>query len=653
MPQMRQIPRMKMMPPLLISLSLALTTLPGMAPAQTETDAALRLALNESGRRNWDRAAELAAGATATGADIIEWQRLRAGEGTLTEIEAFLARRADWPGLALLREKAETAVARSTSPARVLAFFGDRLPATTGGSLAVIAALTASGRAAEAEAEARRAFTTLPMTAAEQARLLALYPGLSGLIDTRLQAMLWAGEAEEAARLVPQASPGWAALAEARLALMARREGVNDLVKAVPADLADHPLLAHARMDWRIYRDLWPEATQVMLDQKDLGQPEKWAKRRAQLARHLLRDAQPKTAYRIAADHRLTDGADYADLEFLAGFIALRHLGDARTALGHFRHLEAAVATPISTSRALYWQGRALEAAGDPAAREAYVRAAAHQTAYYGQLAAEKLGLSLEAGLITAKGRAKWHERDFARSSVLEAGLLLLKANEPAQARRFFLHLGESQSDSDLAALADLALSLNQTHIAVLLAKQAAERGVILPDAYFPVPDHLIPTEGLAVSRAFALAIARRESEFDIAAQSKAGARGLMQLMPETAERTARGLGLEFALSRLTTDPAYNATLGSAFLARLVEEFGPSVALVASGYNAGPGRPRRWIAEMGDPRSAAVDIVDWVEMIPISETRTYVMRVSESLVIYRAKLRGVAGPIRLTAELKG
>ena len=267
-------------------------------------------------------------------------------------------------------------------------------------------------------------------------------------------------------------------------------------------------------------------------------------------------------------------------------------------------------------------------------------------------MAAEKLGLSLDQTLISPQGRAKWHERPFARSSVLEAGLLLLKAGEPAQAKRFFLHLGESQTDGDLAALADLALTLNQPHIAVLLAKQAAERGVILPDAYYPVPD-LIPAEGLAVSRAFALAISRRESEFDIAAQSHAGARGLMQLMPETAERTARGLGLDFALSRLTTDPAFNATLGSAYLAKLVEEFGPSVALVASGYNAGPGRPRRWITEFGDPRSAAVDIVDWVEMIPISETRTYVMRVSESRVIYRAKLRGVAGPVRLTSELKG
>ncbi|WP_291240517.1 lytic transglycosylase domain-containing protein [Gemmobacter sp.] len=646
---MRQIPRMKMLAPLLIGLSLSL---PAPVLAQTDAASALRLALNEAGRKNWDRAAALAMGSSSVGADLIQWQRLRAGEGTLTEYEDFLARRPDWPGLALLREKGEIAVARSTTPARVLAFFGDRLPRTAGGALAVIQALAASGRAAEAEAEARRAFTDLPLSDAEQAALLAQFPGLAALADTRLEAMLWEGETAEARRVLPLASPGMAALARARLALIARAEGVNELVKAVPPTLADHPLLAHARMDWRIYRDLWPEAADLMLAQADLGRPEAWAKRRAQLARHLLRDAEPRQAYRIAASHQLREGANYADLEFLAGFIALRSLNDPATALTHFRHLEAAVATPISVSRALYWQGQALEAMGDPAARDHYTRAARHQTAYYGQLAAEKLGLTLDTALITPQSRARWQDRPFARSSVLEAGLLLLKAGEPAQAKRFFLHLGESQSDSDLAALADLALTLNQPHIAVLLAKQAAERGVILPDAYYPMPD-LIPSEGLAVSRAFALAISRRESEFDIAAQSTAGARGLMQLMPETAERMARGLGLDFTLARLTTDPQFNATLGSAYLAKLVEEFGPSVALVASGYNAGPGRPRRWITEFGDPRSAAVDIVDWVEMIPISETRTYVMRVSESLVIYRAKLRGVAGPIRLTAELKG
>ncbi len=162
----------------------------------------------------------------------------------------------------------------------------------------------------------------------------------------------------------------------------------------------------------------------------------------------------------------------------------------------------------------------------------------------------------------------------------------------------------------------------------------------------------LVP-DGLSVSRAFSLAIARRESEFEPAARSSADARGLMQLLPGTAKMMASKLSLPYEAARLTSDPGYNAKLGSAYLAELVAEFGPSIALVASGYNAGPGRPRRWIAEYGDPRSASVDVVDWVESIPFAETRTYVMRVVEGVILYRAKLRGSPGPVKVTSELKG
>lgn len=202
-----------------------------------------------------------------------------------------------------------------------------------------------------------------------------------------------------------------------------------------------------------------------------------------------------------------------------------------------------------------------------------------------------------------------------------------------------------------MARLAAAASDLGEPHIALTIAKAAAEQGIILPFAYFPAPA-LVP-DGLKVSRALALAIARRESEFDPAARSHANARGLMQLLPETGARMARELGLEFSEGRLIEDPALNVVLGAAYLARMVEEFGPSVALIASGYNAGPNRPRRWIEEYGDPRKPQTDVVDWVEMIPFAETRTYVMRVAEALVIYRARLRGESGAIRLIEELKG
>ncbi len=639
-----------------------LTTLAFLAFALLSTAAAadevsaLRAALDASARADWPTALAAANDAGAVGRDIIEWQRLREGDGLLGDYEGFLARRPDWPGLSLLKKKGEIAVARSTDPARVLAYFGTDLPTSAAGALAEVQALLAQGRTDEAQARARWAWVNLSFDAGQEAALLTLAPQDAAAHQARLDRLLWENKISESKRMLPRVSADWVALAQARLALKARAEGVTALVAAVPAALKNNAGLAYARFDWRVAKDLNPDAAALILERSTsaeaLGNPEAWADRRASFARTLLRSGEPKTAYKIAARHYLTSGSDYADLEFLAGFIALRHLGDAKTALKHFAHLEAAVSTPISASRALYWQGRAHEAMGArDAATAEYRGAAKYQTAYYGQLAAERLGLSLDAALLDTNRPADWRGASFARSSVLEAALLLLRAGDLAQGKRFILHLAEGLDASELAQLADLTLTINQPHIAVLIGKQAAERNIILPRAYFPLTE-MVP-DGLAVSRALALSIARRESEFDPSARSHAGARGLMQVMPATAEHMAPKLGLEFNAGKLTSDPAYNAAMGSGYLRQLVDEFGPSIALVASGYNAGPGRPRRWITEFGDPRRPDVDVIDWVETIPFSETRTYVMRVSESVVIYRAKLRGSAGPVRLTAELKG
>jgi soluble lytic murein transglycosylase len=319
----------------------------------------------------------------------------------------------------------------------------------------------------------------------------------------------------------------------------------------------------------------------------------------------------------------------------------------------HFGHLRTAVETPISVARAEYWMGRALEAKGDKAgAKTAYKAAAQNQTAFYGLMAAEKLDLSLDPALVDAgKPQAGWKTAGFAGSSVLAAGRALAAAGDRTLAKRFFLHLADSLNGKELEQLADLALRMEEPHIALLVAKAAAERGLILARSYYPVPD-MVP-DGLPISRALALAISRRESEFDPRAQSPAGARGLMQVMPETAARVAKGLGEESSAGKLTSDPEFNVRVGSTYLKRMVDEFGPAVALIASGYNAGPGRPRGWIGDFGDPRRTDVDVVDWIETIPFTETRTYVMRVAEGVVIYRARLKGAAGPVQITSELTG
>ena len=634
-----------------------LATLLSAGPALADTTQAMQTALELAAGKDWDGA--LAVAPSGVGRDVIEWQRLRAGDGRLGEYEDFLARHPDWPGLPLLREKGETAVARSDDPARVVAWFAAASPATGAGALAYVRALQTQGRVADAETEAMRAWASLTFSAEDETALIALAPDALDLVhDLRLDTLLWDGRRAEALRMLPRVDAGLAALARARLALQGDGKGVTALIQAVPEARKDDPGLAYDRFIWRMKRDLYDEALDLILERsssaKALGRPEAWADRRAILARWLLRKGREGAAYSVAANHFMQPGgggaSDYADLEFLSGFIALRRLGDTTAALTHFKNLRAAVTTPISVARAEYWIGRTTEAAGQDATAS-YRAAARHQTAFYGLLAAERLGLPLDPVLLSGTPVPDWRTAAFTQSSVLAAVELLLKAGDLTLAKRFLLHLGQGQDDTGLAQMADMVLAWNQPHLAVLLGKAAAERGLILPRAYYPVPD-FVP-DGLSVSRALALAIARRESEFDPAARSSADARGLMQVLPGTAKLMAGKLGLPFEAGKLTGDPAYNVAMGAAYLAEMVDEFGPSIALVASGYNAGPGRPRRWVAEFGDPRRADVDVIDWIETIPFAETRTYVMRVAEGVVIYRAKLKGTVGPVRITDELKG
>ena len=482
------------------------------APARADQAGALASALTASAAGDWPGALAAAQGAGEIGGDIILWQYLRAGEGRLGEYESFLARRPDWPGLPLLREKGEAAVAREGDTARVLAYFGADLPRSGIGSLAMARALLAAGRNDAARAEVSRGWRSLKFDEMAEAEMLAFAgSALAGDHAARADAILWDGARKgELQRHLPRLSPEHVALARARSALQSDAADAPTLVEAVPASLADDPGLAFDRYDYRMRASRYDDAASLILQRSataaGLGDPLAWAKRRADLSRILMRQGDAQTAYRVAASHHLASSpdtaTDLADLSFLAGYIALRQLNDPSTALQHFAVLEGAVVTPISVARAQYWLARTYEAMGDGAkARAHYERAAQHQTAFYGLLAAERLGLTLDPALVDVGApQPSWKTAPFANSSVLAAARLLLDAGDRTLAKRFFLHLAEGLDDANLAALADMALRLDEPHIALLIAKAGAERGVILPRAYYPLPD-FVP-DGLPVSRA-------------------------------------------------------------------------------------------------------------------------------------------------------
>lgn len=631
--------------------------MPLLASAQSREGGQLALAFEHMAAGDWSAAREAALLGGPVAADVIDWHWLRAGLGSFADYQDFLTRNADWPGLPLLQERGEPSIPAGADPAAVIAFF-EHFPVETGiGALRLSAAYEARGMSGDAEVTAVLAWRTLSLSAEEQQSLLVRYaPILADHHAARLDMLLWAQRFEEAARMEPLVEADWLALAAARRGLAQDETGVDDLIAAVPEALADHPGLAFERMQWRARKGREDGAVTLLLAQSSsveaLGDPAAWGGRRRALAREMMRDGKPAIAYRLAARHLLIEGDDYADLEWLAGYIALRYLDDPALAYGHFQTFRAAVASPISLGRAGYWEGRALEAMGAlEEARAAYVYGARFQTSFYGLLAAERVGLPMDPALLGEEVFPDYREAAFMQSSVLRAAILLHEARQLPLSARFMRHLGESLSDVELGQLADLALDLDEPYLAVLVAKFAAGRGVVLPRAYYPLAD--LGKGELAVDRALALSIARRESEFNPGAVSHAGARGLMQLMPRTGEAMAEVVGEDFELDRLLTDPGFNATLGSAYLARLIDEYGPAMALVAAGYNAGPHRVENWIERFGDPRSGAVDPVDWVEHIPFRETRNYVMRVAESLPVYRARLAGELQPITLIKDLTG
>ncbi|PRY24358.1 soluble lytic murein transglycosylase [Aliiruegeria haliotis] len=629
----------------------------GLAADTTPQAKALGEAISQMREGNWRGAIVAAGPAGEEGRDIIEWFRLRqGGQAEFDAYRDFLSRRADWPGLALLRTRGEGSIPEDADPNEVLAYFGGDLPQTGTGVLRLVQAHRALGQSGDAEALAVMAWRTRTLSIESESALLALYPKLlSQHHEARLNDLLWRGRTTTARRMMGRVSEGWQALAAARMTLAAREPGVDARIEAVPEALREDAGLAYERFIWRARKGRRDDAIALMRERSTspeaLGRPEKWANRRRIYARQLMQEGQAEDAYALASRHFLVEGSSFADLEWLSGFLALRFLNDPELALWHFDRFTGAVATPISLGRSGYWRGRALEAMGDgEGAQAAYEVGAKHQTSFYGLLAAEAGGYAMDPTLTGREVFPALEESPLKDSSVLVAGLLLLDAGELSEAERFLTHLVEELDRDQAGTLGALMLQLKQPHLALMIAKRAARGGVVLPAAYFPTSP--LMDRDLPVPKELALAIARRESEFDPVVVSPAGARGLMQLMPGTAKDVSAELGISYDRDGLTGDPEYNVTLGSTYLAGLIEVFGPAPVLVSVGYNAGPGRSLDWTAARGDPRSKAVDVIDWIELIPFRETRNYVMRVSESILVYRARLTGETGDVSVVDFLR-
>ncbi len=471
--------------------------------------------------------------------------------------------------------------------------------------------------------------------------------------EARVNMLLWAHNAEAAQRLLSRTSRDFRLLSNARISLMRRSRGVDGTINAVPKTMQTHLGLLYERALWRRKAGRTGEAKPLVLafgkhTATKAGTKRLWTERHIH-ARRAIKNKQYKTAYQLAAAHGFKRGSNFAEGEWLSGWLALRKLGKPALAKAHFETLAANVKTPVSRARAQYWLGLSLQELGQQnAANVAFINAAQHNFTYYGQLAQEEIG----PGYITL---GKDPEPDAAARAIFDAHpqiqalKLLAKIGETSLYRQFSYHLDDVLPGAvDHVMLARLNRKNAQAGIAIRAAKAAMMRGEILPESQWPLID--LPNDTHAPEPALILALSRQESELYPHAISRVGARGLMQLMPRTAETTAKHLDTPYRQNWLVDDPQYNLTLGAAHLQELLDEFSGSYILSVAAYNAGARRAKQWIKEYGDPRGEA-DPVEWIESIPFSETRNYVQRVLENIQVYRNRLSGQPTLIRLRKDL--
>ena len=602
---------------------------------------------------------------------LVHWVMLRDSEReqSFEELTEFVSANPGWPKRSTLIIKAERAIKPSTPNGVILDWFESHSPRSLEGAVAWSRALFSAGNERKAIDLVRKNWARLDMDEAEEKEYLRSFGQYLDPMDhaARLDRLLWDNRGTAARRHRDRLGDGRRALADARLRLMAQKKsGIDNAIRQVPAWLENDPGLQYERVRWRRRMDMDLDAAELLLSYKgELGRPARWWSEREILARRFLRDGDPKTAYRLVRDHGLTDRAKRADAEFLAGWISLRFLNDPNTAFGHFSTLYDFVSYPISRARGAYWSGRAAEAAGEKnISAQWYRTAAGYGTTFYGQLAADRLGMTLpppvghETKVDTTE--AETFERDdLVRLTRLLIGLKATrppvsaasKDIDPAESPMAFLasldddealipllrHIAwRGKTATEWVKAAKLARDAGRTEIAVYIARRASQNGVLLRDLGYPT---MVMEEELPMNAALLHALVRQESAFDPGAHSSAGARGLMQLMPATARSVARNLKIKgHSTDRLTDDPFHNLTLGSAYLDSMLAKYQGSMVMALAAYNAGPHRVNKWLKENGDPRHSLDDSIDWIESIPFSETRNYVQRILETLPIYRWKL---------------
>ncbi|KRQ03453.1 lytic transglycosylase domain-containing protein [Bradyrhizobium manausense] len=585
--------------------------------------------------------------ADPAGQKLADWFMLRHSESTapFKRYAAFLAANPDWPSAVLLRKRAEARLWQEKSDAATVHAFTMDRPISAKGNFALARALFAEGDNDGATRLVREAWRSDELSERSEEDSYEAFHDLlrpedhRARMDKRLGAKDYAGARRAAKRL----GEDFLAIVKACAAVNGKENKAKDYLEDVPQDARRDLGYVLCRAQWHLQKDHIDDAAEVILaaapETMAAQDTDAWWRERRLLARKLLDQGKFQTAYDMVRAATVPAMEVYrVDYHFMCGWIALRYLDDPKTAMMHFASIDEGSPNPLALSRGHYWRGRAAEAMGAVAdAQASYKAAARYPTAYYGQLARARLGLEgLElrapSPVLAAADTQAADERVRAADMLYAIGerdMVFYYAEDFAQ---------ESTDAAALAALGELAGQRNDARVMLEVGKSALAHGLALDHYAFPtigIPEHKQVAPAIETSVIYS--VARTESSFNQRDKSSANAVGLMQVTPEAGRDTARRFGVTYDWDKMVSDPVYNTQMGAAELSALLSEYRGNQIMTFAGYNAGRGRVREWVQAHGDPRDPKIDPVDWVERIPLSETRNYVQRVMENVLVYRAR----------------
>ena len=597
---------------------------------------------------------------SSVGDAVMEWRRLTANTGaSFDQLSRFLMANKGWPDSEKMRTRAEKAISLdSYDPQRTLAYFQTYPPQTASGLLRYALALNASGRREDAAAAVRRAWTSGPLDDYETSRALAMFPGAITPADhdARMDRLLWLGQTAAAGRQLAYTSPDKRNIFAARLAM--RNASVDAAFQASAAESAN-PSLTRTDAGYITDKATWlrkagrvGEARALLAAPRSLAKPptdpEEWLETLLTNARQASEGGDKTTAYNIARqlDDAFAPGTviretslsvrdDYTSLAWLAGQLAYRDLRRPAEAVRLYRAYGEAARSAQTRTKGFYWAGRAALAAGDRSTANAhFADAAQHYDQYYGQLSLERLNRPQPRPTPDPTIQVSNDERRaFEDDRLVRAARALGEIGAWREQSQFLRALAQqATSPADHVLAGKLASQIGRPDLGVMIGRSAQANSLDAVEVS-GFPTVRVPA-GHESNWTFIHAITRQESQFDRQAISHAGARGMMQLMPGTAREVAGKLGMSYDMGSLTTDTNYNMMLGSTYFQQMLRYFGGSYPLAVAAYNAGPGNVNKWLRANGDPRGGGIEMVDWIEAIPIFETRNYVQRVLENAVVY-------------------